>query len=315
MILYIVKRFIRSILSVFLITCIVFLLLRMMPIEGYFPHAWDRLTELELNSLLYHMGLLDPAPVQLLNFLRDLIFNFDLGLSIRYRVNIPVTQVIADKVPVSVQFGLLAVGIGIPLGMALGIMMARKRGGIWDKVGTGYVALINAVPAPVLFVLIQLYGSMLLGVRMLFDPLYPSTRILPIFTLCLPIIASNAFWMRRFMVDEVNKDYIKLARAKGVPNTKIFFGHVFRNAVVPMTNTIPLSIIFTITGTIVVERLYSIPGMGGLLVTSITRQDNPLTQALVITFSTMGIFGLLLGDLLMAFVDPRIRLHSKGAAR
>jgi len=292
----------------------VFVLLRQLPVEGYFGGRYDLLTEEQKQIELYRMGLLDPIPVQLLNFLRD-IARLDLGLSNRIRVNVPVTTVVADRVPISLQFSLLAVSIGIPTGWALGIMMSRKKGGAWDKVGTGYVALLNSVPAPVYMILIQLYGTMLLGVRMTFRFDQPETRILPIFTMCLPIIAMNAFFMRRYMVDESNKDYIKLAQIKNVPNTTIFFRHIFRNAVVPMTNTIPLSILNAIWGSIIIERLYSIPGMGGLLVDSILARDNTLTQFLIIIFASIGIFGLLLGDLLTAFVDPRIRLLRKGTSR
>ncbi|MCL2216252.1 MAG: ABC transporter permease [Defluviitaleaceae bacterium] len=315
MLAYIVKRVLRSILSVFIIICIVFVLLRMLPVEGYFGGRYDLLTEEQRQMELYRMGLLDPVPVQLFNFLRQLVTEFDLGLSSRIRVNVPVTTVIADRVPISVQFGLISVAIGMPLGMALGVMMSRKKGGVWDKAGTGYVAILNAVPAPVYMVLIQLYGTMLLGAPLTFRFDSPMSRVLPIITMCLPIIAINAFWMRRYMVDEINRDYIKLAQIKNVPTTTIFFRHVFRNAVVPMTNLIPLSILGTIWGQIIIERLYSIPGMGGLLIDAILARDNALVQALVIMFSAIGIFGLLLGDLLMAFVDPRIRLHKKGAAR
>jgi oligopeptide transport system permease protein len=213
------------------------------------------------------------------------------------------------------MFGLWSILFSLPLGMALGVMMSRKKGGLWDKGGTIYIILMNSLPAIVYYVLIQLYGSILLGVPMLYDPERPSTMILPIFTMCLGNIAGYAFWMRRYMVDESNKDYIKLAQAKGVPHTTIFFRHIFRNSVVPMTNSIPATFLLTIVGGIVVESLYSIPGTGGLLVDVIRRQDNPMVQALVIIYSTLGIFGLLLGDLLMAFVDPRIKLHKKGDQR
>ena len=290
-------------------------MLRFMPLEGYFPFNFDRLTELELESILRNMGLLDPIPVQLFNFYKKLFLEFDFGVSIRYRVDFPVIEIIKQKAPISLQFGLTALAIGIPAGWALGIMMSRKKGGGWDKGGTFFIALMNSIPAAIYIILIQLYGSTLLNVPMLFNPDNPSTRILPIFTLCLPIIASNAFWMRRFMVDESNKDYITLAYAKGVPHTEIFFKHVFRNAVVPMTNTIPSAILFTIVGSIFVEGFFGIPGTGGLLIDVITRQDNNMVQGLVVIYSSLGVFGLLLGDLLMAFVDPRIRLHKKGDQR
>ena len=314
MVTYLIKRVLRSLLSVFIIVCTVFILLRQLPVEGYFGGRYDLMTEDQRQIELYRMGLLDPIPVQLFNFLRQLA-QFDLGLSARIRVNVPVTTVIADRAPISLQFGLIAVSIGIPTGMALGVMMARKKGGGWDKFGTSYVSILNSVPAPVYMILIQLYGTQLLGTSLTFRFDQPATRILPVLTMCLPVIATNAFWMRRYMVDESNKDYIKLAQIKNVPSTTIFFRHVFRNAVVPMSNLIPITIMFTLAGSVIIERLYSIPGMGGLLIDAILARDNALVQVLIMMFASMGIFGLLLGDLLMAAVDPRIRLHKKGASR
>jgi oligopeptide transport system permease protein len=286
-----------------------------MPIEGYFPVNSDRLSELERNTILKNMGLMDPIPVQLFNFLKKLITKFDFGTSIRYRTHYPVIEIIKSKAPISFRFGMTAIFLSMPLGMALGVMMARKKGGLWDKVGTGYIVLMQAFPAAVYYVIIQLYGSLALNVPMLYSPDKPSSMFLPIFIMCLPNIAGYALWMRRYMVDEINKDYIKLAEAKGVPQTSIFFRHVFRNAVVPMTNAIPATILFTIVGSIYVESLFSIPGTGGLLVDVIKQQDNPMTQALVIIYSSLSVFGLLFGDILMALVDPRIRLHKKGDQR
>ena len=108
---------------------------------------------------------------------------------------------------------------------------------------------------------------------------------------------------------------MRLARAKGVPEKKMMMRHVFRNAFVPMIQYIPSSILYTIGGSIYVESLYSIPGMGGLLVDVIGRQDNPMVQAIVIIYSCIGIVGLLLGDILMGVLDPRISFAKKEGAR
>ena len=141
------------------------------------------------------------------------------------------------------------------------------------------------------------------------------TWILPVFSMSLGNIAYYAMWLRRYMVDEMNKDYVKLARAKGLSNMKITVGHVFRNAFVPMIQYIPTSLMFTVCGSIYIESLYSVPGMGGLLVDVINRQDNPMVQAIVMIYSCVGIIGLLLGDLLMAMIDPRITFGDKEDAR
>ena len=106
-----------------------------------------------------------------------------------------------------------------------------------------------------------------------------------------------------------------MQKRRGVPNSVIWFRHVFRNSVTPMVNLIPGSILMTISGSIYVESLYSIPGMGGLLVDVIKRQDNTMVQALVILYSIIGILGLILGDMLMALVDPRISFAKKEGSR
>jgi ABC-type dipeptide/oligopeptide/nickel transport system permease component len=122
-------------------------------------------------------------------------------------------------------------------------------------------------------------------------------------------------WMRRYMVDQMNQDYVKLAKAKGVSERRIMTSHIFRNAVVPMVQTIPGSLLLTIMGSLYVESIYSVPGMGGLLINVIQRQDNTMVQALVLIFASLGIIGLFLGDLMMIIVDPRISLNRGEASR
>jgi ABC-type dipeptide/oligopeptide/nickel transport system permease component len=285
----------------------------MMPIEGYFP-SFDKMTPLQVENGLRKMGLLDPVPVQLFNFFKQLLRG-DLGTSMRYRQNYSITKIIANKAPFSIRFGMIAVGISIPLGLGLGVLMARKKGGLWDKFGTVYIVIMQAVPAALYYLFLQLYGTQALNISLLYNPDKLETMILPLISLALPSVAYYAMWMRRYAVDESNKDYIKLARAKGVPGAVIWFRHVFRNAVVPIVQLIPNSLLLTLAGSIYVESLYSIPGMGGLMVDVIKRQDNTMVQALVIVFAVLTIVGLLLGDIFMALVDPRISLTRKAEAR
>ena len=191
----------------------------------------------------------------------------------------------------------------------------RSRFKIWDKFGTVLIVIIEAVPSAVYHLLIQLYGSEWLGVPMLFDESKWYTWILPVFSLSIGSIVYYAMWLRRYMVDEANKDYIRLARAKGVPEGKISRVHVFRNAFVPLIQYIPNSILFTLMGSLYVESLYSIPGMGGLLVQVIKIQDNTMVEALVVIYSALSVVGLLLGDIMMAIFDPRISFTTKEGSR
>jgi oligopeptide transport system permease protein len=307
---YSLKRLAQSVVTLFLVVTVVFLLMRLLPVEGYFGARYDKLSPEQQEAILEKMGLLDPWYQQVAGFYTKLAQG-DLGTSTVYRVDVPVTEIIGPRIPYSVSFGLVATAVSLLLGLAMGVHMARHKGRFWDRTWTTYVVFINAVPLAVYLLFVQLYASDLLKLPILFDKHEPKSWFLPAVSLSLGSIAGYAIWMRRYMVDELNKDYIKLAKAKGMSSSAIMVKHVMRNAYVPMAQYLPAAILATISGSIYVESLYSIPGMGGLLVDAITRQDNPLVQALVLIFSSVGIVGLFLGDVLMAMVDPRIK-HDKG---
>lgn len=313
MIKYCAKRLLQSLITLFIIVTVVFSLMRLMPIEGYFQN-FEKLDKNQIHAALQSMGLLDPLPVQLKTFFVQLLHG-NLGNSLIYRPNVPVLQIIGEKAPVSIEMGLASMAIALLLGLPLGIAMARSRSGFWDKFGTAFIVFITAVPAAVYYLLIQLYFTDWLGLPILFDASDITSWILPTISLSLGNIAYFAMWLRRYMVDESNKDYIRLARAKGVSSGKIMMFHVFRNAFVPLVQYLPTSLLYTVAGSIYIESLYSVPGMGGLLVNVIQRQDNNMVQALVLIYSAVGIVGLLLGDILMNLMDPRISFTKKGGAR
>ncbi len=312
---YTLGRLGRACITITLVLSIVFLLMRLMPVETYFEGRSDTMSDTVKNNILKELGLLDPWYIALPNFWKNLILHGDLGKSIVIQKEVPVGQLIWPKAKVSFEFGIISLAVQLFVGMPLGVLMARKKGGVVDKVGNVYVLLINAIPQAVYFLLIQLYFSQWFGLSMLFKPKIPSSRILPILCLSLGGIASNAMWMRRYMVDQLNMDYIRLARAKGMTSAQVAFRHVFRNALVPMVQSLPASLLFTISGSLYVESLFSINGMGGLLIQTIQRQDNPMVQAMVLLYSVISVLGLLLGDLAMMLVDPRISFTKKGGSR
>ena len=310
---YLLKRIGQSILTLVIILTLVFIMVRQMPIDGYFENI-DKLDEAVIKATLDQMGLNDPILVQLKDFFVRLLHG-DLGTSARYSRGVPITQIIAAKAPISIQMGLLSMAVSMLLGIPLGAAMARSKNKFWDKFGTVFIVLVNAVPAAVYYIYLQSYGSLALNVSMLFEESNWVSWILPVFSMSLGNIAYYAMWLRRYMLDEMNKDYVRLARAKGVDSKKITMRHVFRNAFVPMIQYIPTSLLYTVSGSIYIESLYSIPGMGGLLVDVISKQDNPMVQALVMIYSCIGIIGMILGDILMAIIDPRISLNRKEGAR
>ncbi len=313
MIKYLAKRIGRSLITLVIIISVVFVLMRFMPIEGYFKN-YDKMTEAQIQAGLEAQGLLDPMPVQLGRFFYNM-FHGDLGVSHGYRDNVPVTEILAEKVPISVQLGSLSILVSLVLGIPLGTMMARYKGKFFDKFGTLFIVFVQAVPAAVYYLFFQLYGTLLLDIPLLFDPSNWKSWILPVISMALGNIAYYGMWLRRYMVDEANKDYVRLARAKGASGNTIMFRHVFRNAFVPMVQYIPSSFLNTVIGSIYVESLYSIPGMGGLLVTVIKGNDNNMVQAIVLLYATVGVIGLLLGDIMMTVLDPRISFGTKEGGR
>jgi oligopeptide transport system permease protein len=311
---YSLKRLGQSLITLLIVVTAVFSLMRLLPIEGYFGDRFDKLDPGQKEAVLTKMGLLDPWYLQIGKFYLRLAKG-DLGTSTIYRKDVPVTAIIGPRIPYSVAFGLTATALALTLGLTMGIQMAKRKGRWQDRAGTAYVVFINAVPLAVYLLFIQLYGSDLLRLPILFDKYRPVSWILPAVSMSLAGIAGYAMWMRRYMVDELNKDYIKLARAKGLSTSTIMVKHVMRNAYVPMAQYLPAAILATISGSIYIESLYSIPGMGGLLVDVIQRQDNPMVQALTLIFSSVGIIGLFLGDVLMAAFDPRIKFVKSEGAR
>jgi ABC-type dipeptide/oligopeptide/nickel transport system permease component len=284
-----------------------------MPIEGYFQN-FDKLTKEQIHTGIVNMGLDKPIYIQLKNFFIQLLHG-DLGVSRIYRANVPITKILAGKVPISLTLGGISLILSLVFGIPLGTLMARSKGKFWDKFGTAFIVFIQAVPAAVYYLFIQVFGHQYLGFSILFDKENTATWLLPVISLSLGNIAYYSMWLRRYMVDESNKDYVKLAIAKGVSSKDIMMKHIFRNAFVPMIQYLPSSFLNTIVGSIYVESLYSIPGMGGLLVDVVKRQDNTMVQAIVVLFACVGILGLIFGDILMTIIDPRISFNKKGGAR
>ena len=313
MVQYLAKRLGRSIISLFIIISVVFILLRQMPIEGYFPN-YEKMTDLQIQNGLEQLGLNDPILVQLGRFWGNLLQG-DLGTSITYRQNVPVVEVIAEKIPYSIKLGSMAILVSLLFGIPMGAMMARYKGKFFDKFGTVFIVFIQAVPAAVYYLFIQLYGTIILDIPLLFNANNPKSWILPVISMSLGNIAYYGMWLRRYMVDETNEDYVKLATAKGLSGNKVFFKHVFRNAFVPMIQYLPTSFLNTVIGSIYIESLYSVPGMGGLLVQVIKKSDNTMVQSIVLLYATVGVIGLLLGDILMTIIDPRISLTKKEEGR
>lgn len=313
---YTIKRLVQSCITVLIVVTIVFLLMRMLPADYYFTEEQlMKLSRKELDDQLKAAGLLDPPLVQLKRFYGQLA-RFDLGTSRRIQNSVPVAKVIGGKFLISMRLGWVSLAISIVLGMAFGVVQTITKGGFWDHVGTAYTVFVRAVPALVSYSLILVFGS-----RLLHLPSMYSTRdvlrssILPVVCLSLGSVAGHMVWTRRYMVDELNKDYIRLAKLKGMSTKSVMYKHVLKNAFVPMAQYLPQSVLAVTGGSLLVERFFSVPGLGTLLTDAILRYDLNVVQVLVMMYASMGIVGVFLGDVLMTVLDPRIRLTGKESTR
>lgn len=316
MVKYSVKRLLQSLFTVVLVVTIVFVLLRMLPTDNYFTEEQlMKLTVEQKNEQLKAAGLLDPIPVQLFRFYGQLL-RLDFGESRRIQTGVPVLKVIGAKFSISMRLGLIALAISLVVGIVLGVIQAQNKDKIPDHIGTVYTVFVNSVPSLVSYSLVLVFGAHVLGLPSLYSTRNAGqSSILPIVCLSLASIAHYALWTRRYMVDESTKDYIKLARVKGQSSSEIMRRHVLKNAFVPLAQYIPASVLLTIGGSLLVERFFSVPGMGPLMTDAITRYDTNVVQACVFIYAALGIVGVFLGDLLMMFLDPRIKLAGGGSSR
>ena len=313
---YTVKRLLQSVLTVLIIVTIVFLCMRALPTDFFFTEdQMMKLDDQQKEDILAKAGLLDPIPTQLFRYYGQ-ILSGDFGTSRRIQNGTSVLEIIGGKFAISMRLGLSSMAISLTLGILLGVLQARQKDRLMDHVGTVYTVFVNSVPPLVSYSLVLVFGSRVLGLPSLYsNKNIGMSSILPVVCLALTSIAHYALWTRRYMVDESTKDYIKLARIKGMSTQSIMVKHILKNAFVPLVQYIPASIILTFGGTLLVERFFSVPGMGTLMVDAIQRYDTEVVQTCVMIYAFLGIIGVFLGDLAMTLFDPRIKLAGGGETR
>jgi oligopeptide transport system permease protein len=205
---------------------------------------------------------------------------------------------------------MLAYGIGLPIGVA----MARNKDGMVDKLGMLFIIFITSVPSLAYIYIFRYVGTTIFGLPSVFTTFGPSdvrSWVLPIISLALPSISSLMMWIRRYVVDQMNSDYVKFAKAKGLSRKEIYRKHIFKNASIPIAHGIPSSLAACITGAIITEAIYSVGGMGKMLPNAINQYNNVMIIALTFLFSSISVLSVLLGDIILTKVDPRISLTDK----
>ena len=191
--------------------------------------------------------------------------------------------------------------------------MARKKDKLVDKIGTFYIVFILAVPSLAYIFLFKAIGGSVFNLPTTFDLESTSKLmyVLPIVSLALPAAGGTMKWLRRYMIDQMNSDYVKFARSGGLTEKEIFTKHIFKNAVIPIVQGIPAAVLFAMTGAIITERVYVVPGAGNLLTEAINKYDNGVIVGVTLFYAVLTVVSLILGDVLMSLVDPRISFSSK----
>ncbi len=214
----------------------------------------------------------------------------------------------------SFTMGIFSLLLAYFLGLPIGVLMARKKDKLADKLGMVYIIFIIAVPSLAYIYLFRYIGTTVFNLPSVFTTYGPDdirSWILPIISLALPSIAGLMLWTRRYVVDQMNSDYVKFAKSKGLNQREIFNNHIFKNAIIPIAQGIPASLAGCITGAIITESIYSVGGMGKMLPNAINQYNNVMIVALAFIFSSVSVLSVLAGDIVLTKVDPRISLSEK----
>lgn len=301
---YILKRLLISVVTIWLIVTACFFLLRLLPGNPF--ASTTLMTQDTLDRMMAYYGLDRPLWEQYVTYLKNLLHG-DFGYSLKYAGR-SVNYVIATTFPISAQLGLQALTFGIPMGLLLGIIAAKRRGHASDRTINVFIIVCTAVPTFIIAALLQYLLSVKLGLLPVAQWKSFKHTILPTLCLSLGTVSGYARSMRTLMLEVDRQDYLKTAKAKGLGNVRIVVFHQIRNAIIPMITGIGTEIAGMLMGSYVIEKIFSIPGMGAYFVTSIQGLDYTMVMGLVIFQAVIVVAANFIVDLLYGVVDPRIRV-------
>jgi oligopeptide transport system permease protein len=213
----------------------------------------------------------------------------------------------------SFVIGIIGTILAYIFGLPIGILMARRKDKLADKLGNVYIIFIMAVPSLAYIFMFAAVGTKLFNLPYKFANAKTAVLgyVLPTISLMLPSVGGLMRWMRRYMIDQMNSDYVKFARAEGLSEREIYNKHISKNAFIFIVHGIPANILACLTGAIITERVYAFPGVGNLLINAINGHDNGVIVACTVFYTSLSIIAGILGDLLLARYDPRISLSSE----
>lgn len=307
---YALRRIITSLFTLLVILGVLFLLMQLMPGS---PFNDEKLNDDQRMALYAKYGLDQPLFTQFFRYVKNMLQG-DFGVSYNISKNTPISQLIQTRLPISIRIGGCAVLIGAALGLILGVIAAIKHDTVWDSLATVISVIGVSVPSYVF----ALALSYTLGFKMEWFPMLynakkaMSSSVLPSLALSMFTMASIARFTRSEMMEVLGSDYMLLAESKGISGSALIFRHALRNAMIPIITVLAPLIVDLMTGSLVVEKIFAIPGVGSLLVNAIQSNDYNVVISLSFIYSAMYILIMLAVDILYGIIDPRIRLAKKG---
>lgn len=302
---YIAKRLLLAILTVWVVITVTFFVMHAVP-GGPFL-AEKAISEQAQAALEAKYGLDKPLFEQYVTYLKDIVTEFDFGPSVKQRGR-DVIDIITDGLKTSVKLGLVAAFSALIVGVILGSVAALRRNKFIDRVIMVFVTAFISMPSFIMGTILLL----VFAVNLQWLPANGETAkglILPIITLALYPTAHITRLTRSSMLDVLGQDYIRTAKAKGVSSVKIIFGHALKNSLIPVITYFGPMLAYIVTGSLVVEKIFAVPGVGRSFVNSITSRDYPLIMGTTIILATLIVVMNLVGDILYKVVDPRITLE------
>lgn len=301
---YILQRLGYMLITLFLIATISFFLMHFLP--GTPITNENKLTPEQREIILDTYGLNDPLPVQYVKYMGGLVTG-DLGVSFQYD-NRGVTQILMERIGPSMQLGAQALLIGTVLGVLLGLVAAIYHNGFMDYTSTVVAVLGTSIPSFVFAALLQYVLAVQLGWFPVATWKGFDYTILPTIALAIFPLATCARFVRTEMIEVLGEEYITTARAKGLKGSAIIFKHGIRNALIPLITVLGPLAVGLLTGTLVIEQVFAVPGIGQQFVSSVTTNDFPIIMGTTLLFAVFFIAMLLVIDILYGLIDPRIRL-------
>jgi ABC-type dipeptide/oligopeptide/nickel transport system permease component len=306
MIRYIALRFFYSLPALWLILTMVFLLIHIVPGDPVVQMLGQEARVEDIAQLRHSLGLDQPIGVQYARYLEGLARG-DWGRSIRF--SSPVRQIVLERFPATLELSLAALLVCIAIAVPAGVFSASHRGSASDR-ATSFLTLLGlSIPNFALGPVLILIFSVEIGWLPVSGRGGASHLILPAITLGAALAAILTRMVRGSMIEELSSDYVRTARAKGIPETSVLFRHAFRNALIPVITIVGLQFGSLLAGTIVTESIFSWPGIGRLAVQSISARDYPLLQGCILVIALSYVIVNLLTDVVYAMVDPRVRLQ------